>query len=101
MATAGLVAPEPSLDYSRGMPEMHGPYHRTGEPGGPGAAVAALEIEGRGPDGKPEPGHLVAAQGDAGEVELLRTICHSIGITWGHDDFGWWAAVPARLTRRP
>ena len=76
----------------------HGPYHRTGEPGGPGARVVALEIVGRGPDGEEVPAHLLDAQGEAGEVELLRTICHTLGIGWGHDEHGWWAAVPRALT---
>jgi hypothetical protein len=83
------------------MSETHGPYHRLGRPGGPGAEVSALEIHGRGADGQPEPGHLLAAQGEAGEVELLRTICHTLGVTWSHDEFGWWAAVPSRLRSRP
>jgi hypothetical protein len=83
------------------MPETHGPYHRLGEPGGPSARVTALEIEDRRPDGTPEPGHLLAAQDDASEVELLRTICQTIGVVWGQDEFGWWAAVPSRLTDHP
>jgi len=28
------------------------------------------------------------------EVELLRTIVSRMGIQWGHDEFGWWAAAP-------
>ena len=31
---------------------------------------------------------------NASEVELLRTVCAGIGITWGKDEFGWWAVVP-------
>lgn len=75
----------------------HGPFHRTGEPGGPAAEVAALPVEGRGPEGEPVPAYLLDAQGEATEVELLRAICHALGVSWGHDDFGWWAAVPAHL----
>jgi hypothetical protein len=76
---------------------QHGPYHRLGEPGGPGAEVASLPVQSTGPDGAAVPATLLAAQGDASEVELLRTICHALGVRWGHDDFGWWAAVPDRL----
>lgn len=78
--------------------ELHGPFHRMGEPGGPGAVVAALSVEGRGPDGALVPADLLDAQGDASEVELLRTVCGTLGIQWGHDDLGWWAVVPRRLT---
>jgi hypothetical protein len=77
--------------------EPHGPYHRTGEPGGPGADVAAMPIEAVAPDGERIAAHLLDAQGDADEAALLRTICHTLGVTWGHDDLGWWAVVPATL----
>ena len=87
-------SPTPPIVGDMNDPEEHGPYHRTGEPGGPGAQIVALEIYGKGPDGQPIPGDLLDAQGDATEVELLRTICHTLGITWGHDEFGWWAVVP-------
>jgi hypothetical protein len=43
---------------------------------------------------------LLDAGKDASELELLRTVAAGIGIQWGHDDFGWWAVVPASL-RRP
>ena len=26
--------------------------------------------------------------------ELLRTVAHLLGVRWGQDEFGWWAAVP-------
>ena len=81
--------------------ERHGPYHRVGEPGGPGAEAAALPVEATGPDGGAEPALLLDAQGEATEVELLRTICHTIGVRWGHDDLGWWAVVPRRLAPEP
>ena len=80
--------------------DLQGPYHRTGEPGGPGAEVLALGVETRGPDGSVEAVDLLEAQGEATEVELLRTICHTLGVRWGRDDFGWWAAVPQRLTEQ-
>ena len=37
---------------------------------------------------------LLDAGTDATEVELLRTIAEGLGVRWGHDDLGWWAAVP-------
>ena len=79
------------------MDELHGPYHRTGEPGGPGAQVGVLPIQGRLPDGSVLDAQLLDAK-DASEVELLRTVCAGLGIQWGHDDLGWWAVVPTVLT---
>jgi hypothetical protein len=73
-------------------------YHRLGSPGGPPVPVAALEVMGRGPDGEPSPAHLLDAGTDVSELELLRTVCHGLGINWGRDEFGHWAVVPARLT---
>ena len=72
-------------------------YHRRGEPGGPGAEVLALPIELAGTNGQRVPAYLLDAQGHASEDELLRTICHTLGINWGQDDLGWWAAVPQSL----
>ena len=62
------------------MNEMHGPFHRTGEPGGPGAAVTALPIQGRLPDGGVLDAELLDAGKEATEVELLRTVCHALAI---------------------
>ncbi len=31
---------------------------------------------------------------EASELELLRTVALSLGVRWGKDDLGWWAAVP-------
>jgi hypothetical protein len=73
--------------------ELHGPYHRTGEPGGPGAAVAVLPIQGKDPAGDVISASLPDAKNST-EVELLRTVCGGLGITWGQDDLGWWAVVP-------
>ena len=73
---------------------MHGPYHRLGEPGGPGCAVTPLTVVGKGPSGEPAPATLLSTHPTATEVELLRTIAHTLGIQWGHDEFGWWAVVP-------
>ncbi len=78
------------------MDELHGPYHRTGEPGGPGAPVGVLPIQGRLPDGSVIDAQLLDAK-DTSEVELLRTVCAGLGIQWGHDDIGWWAVVPTAL----
>jgi hypothetical protein len=73
-------------------------YHRIGEPGGPGAEVIAARIAIRAEDGSLHAAHLLDAQADATEVQLLRTICSTLGVNWGHDDLGWWATVPDRLT---
>jgi hypothetical protein len=81
------------------MAEQYGPFHRTGAPGGPGARVASLPIQGRAPGGELEDAELLDAEDGATEVEMLRTICHGLGITWGQDDLGWWAAVPSSLRR--
>ena len=70
-------------------------YHRLGEPGGPGCPVSALPITMRCADGTEIPGHLLDAGTEASELELLRTVANGLGVRWGHDDFGWWAAVPS------
>ena len=77
------------------MSQNYGPYHRLGEPGGPGCQVTALAITLKGADGSPSPAHLLDAGTLASEVELLRTVAAGLGIRWGHDDLGWWAVVPA------
>ena len=76
------------------MSEQHGPYHRLGEPGGPGCPVTALPILIQGPDGSPIPAQLLDAGTKATELELLRTIAQGLGVRWGHDNLGWWAVVP-------
>ncbi len=38
---------------------------------------------------------LLDAGADAPEIELLRTVASGLGVIWGHDEFGWWAAVPS------
>ena len=81
------------------MSESHGPYHRLGEPGGPGCPVTALSITIRGQDGAEFPGHLLDAGTEASELELLRTIANGLGVRWGHDDLGWWAAVPSSTSQ--
>ena len=75
------------------MSAPHSPYHRLGEPGGPGCPVTPLAITMRAPDGSEVAGHLLDAGKDASELELLRTIAQGLGVRWGHDDFGWWAVV--------
>ena len=82
------------------MGAQHGPYHRTGEPGGPGARVASIPIRGRTLNGELEDAELLDAEDGSTEVELLRTICHGLGVTWGEDELGWWAAVPRSLLRQ-
>ena len=78
------------------MSKEHGPYHRLGQPGGPGCAVGVLPVTGKGPDGRPYQAELLDAGAAATELELLRTVASRLGVRWGHDDHGWWAAVPAR-----
>lgn len=72
----------------------HGPFHRLGTPGGPGCQVAILPVQGRASDGTTIDGSLLDSGIDASSVELLRTVASGLGVRWGHDDFGWWAAVP-------
>jgi hypothetical protein len=76
------------------MSEKYGPYHRRGEPGGPGCPVGVLPISLKGPDGALLSAFLFDAGTEATELELLRTVAARVGIRWGHDDLGWWAAVP-------
>ena len=57
-------------------------YHRLGQPGGPGASVTALTIEMR-RDGAGIPAELFDAGTDSTEIELLRTVAHSLGVLWG------------------
>lgn len=71
-----------------------GPYHRTGEPGGPGCAVGSQPITLKAQDGSALPAFLLDAGAAASELELLRTVASGMGIRWGHDDLGWWAVVP-------
>jgi hypothetical protein len=73
---------------------QHGPFHRLGQPGGPPAELAATAISVPGFNGEPTPAHLLDAGVDSSEVALLRAVCGGIGVTWGHDDLGWWAVVP-------
>ena len=72
---------------------VHGPYHRKGNPGGPGCEVAILPVVLKGRNGDPMRANLFDA-GGASEAELLRTVAYSLNIKWGHDELGWWAAVP-------
>ena len=73
-----------------------GPYHRLGSPGGPGCEVSALPVVGKSPSGEMTEATLLSTHTSATEVELLRTIVHSFGIRWGHDDYGWWAVIPGQ-----
>lgn len=73
----------------------HGPFHRRGAPGGPGAEVSVLPISGRRPgsDEVIEAGLLDAGE-KASELELLRTVASGLGVVWGQDDLGARAVVP-------
>ena len=68
-------------------------YDRAG-PGGPGCNVSAIPITLKELDGSDLPAELLDAGPDVSEPELLRTVAERLGIRWGHDDSGWWAAVP-------
>lgn len=46
-------------------------------------------------DGTMTDASLLDAGPEAPEIELLRTVAHGLGVVWGHDEFGWWAAVPS------
>jgi hypothetical protein len=69
-------------------------YHRRGEPGGPACPVGVLQIRGKASDGSWHSSCLLDAGNNSSEVEILRTIASRFGVQWGHDDLGWWAAVP-------
>lgn len=43
---------------------------------------------------------LLDAGEQSTELELLRTLAAQMGVHWGHDDFGWWAAVPRQVSPR-
>jgi hypothetical protein len=72
----------------------HGPYHRTGGPGGEGDRLSVLPIQVKSPDGSIFEAQLLDAGVDSTEVGLLRTLVEKMGIKWGHDEFGWWAVAP-------
>lgn len=76
------------------MTTESGPYHRIGEPGGPGCPVSSLPIKAVASDGSRTTAVLLDAGTEATELELLRTVSSGLGIRWGHDDLGWWAVVP-------
>ena len=78
------------------MSKQHGPYHRTGTPGGPGCQVASLPIKLKAADGSLLPANLLDAGPSSSELELLRTVAKGLGITWGRDELGWWAIVPSQ-----
>lgn len=74
---------------------VYGPFHRLGGPGGAGCRVAVLAVTGKAPDGTMAKASLLDAGSGASEIELLRTVASGLGVTWGQDENGWWAAVPA------
>jgi hypothetical protein len=61
--------------------------------------VASLPVQGRAADGEIAEAELWDAEDGATEVELRRTVCQELGIAWGEDEFGWWAAIPGSLRR--
>lgn len=75
---------------------VHGPYHRLGVPCGPGCEVSPLPVAAKLSSGEIFDATLLSTHTSATEVELLRTIAHSFGVQWGHDDSGWWAMVPGK-----
>ena len=75
------------------MSKEYGPYHRKGQPGGPGCAVALLPISAKGPDGTVFQAELLDGGKESTELELLRTVASRLGVRWGSDGFGWWAVV--------
>lgn len=75
------------------MNESNNKYHRTGEPGGSGCKLSALSIQIKDDNGELQNGQLLCAEKEATELELLRTVAQRLGVKWGHDDLGWWAAV--------
>lgn len=78
----------------------YGPFHRLGTPGGPGCRVTMIPVQGKAPDGTITDGSLLDAGSEAPEIELLRTVASGLGVIWGHDEFGWWAAVPSSPTSK-
>ena len=78
------------------METQHASYHRMGEPGGPGCPLAVLPIEVLDHQGGQVAAQLLCADEKASELEMLRTVASRLGVRWGHDDFGWWAAVKER-----
>ena len=73
----------------------HGPFFRSGVPGGPGAQVSILPISGRASGSyKVIEASLLDAGETATELELLRTAASGLGVVWGQDELGAWAVVP-------
>lgn len=68
-------------------------HERVGEPGGPGCEVTHLEITFRDANGHEVDGELMDAGSDTTELALLRTVANRLGVAWGRDGSGWWAAV--------
>ena len=73
----------------------HGPFFRSGVPGGPGAQVSILPLSGRASGSyKVIEASLLDAGETATELELLRTAASGLGVVWGQDELGAWAVVP-------
>ncbi len=79
------------------MTDHPGPVRRRyGGPGGPGCHVAAIPITLKTSEGPELPAELLDAGPNVTELELLRTVAQRLEVQWGHDDSGWWAAVPIK-----
>jgi hypothetical protein len=81
-----------SNDMAGKMPDKS-KYHRLGASGGPGCSVGILDVEFSGPNSDRIPAELLDGGPNSTELELLRTVASRLGVKWGHDEFGWWAAV--------
>lgn len=98
-AVVQFASPRRSTDAPRGeSPDRATVYHRRGEPGGPGCPVTTLDVQMASSSGEAEAATLLDAGLAGSEIQLLRTIVHSLGISWGEDGRGWWAAIPRRLS---
>ena len=76
------------------MPDEPKTYHRTGEPGGSGCTLGVLQATANSPSGADIQVQILDGGESSTEVEVLRTVASRMGIQWGHDEFGWWAAYP-------
>ena len=59
-----------------------------------------IPVQGKAPDGTITYSSLLDAGSEANEIELLRTVASGLEVIWGHDEFGWWAAVPSSPTSK-
>ena len=69
-------------------------YHRRGKPGGPGCPLGVWPVQSRDAAGGMQSFVLLDAGKQSSEIELLRTVASRMGVKWGQDELGWWAAAP-------